>query len=369
MMVGSRRIGAALVAAALLFTGCSDGTGPGEPFDPARAEADLVVLGTLFDSDELAAFTDLSAYFDLGGGVPLATVSSARAMALGGDASPATARRMALQATEALSLSTSGGNRPSLQSLPSEVLGTTFVFDTIADTYVESDRTGAPATGVRFIVYAIDPFTGEPLVDQEIGYADLIDLSPGSQLTAGMRLLLVSGGTTHLDYSFSATPTQSSVVMTVQGYLSDGATRLNFSVNTSVAFDQEEFEIGVDFAFSVPSRQFSTSGSVDASSTASSSLVEIDLTIVSGGTKVRYDIVEDENSETINATVYVNNAIFATITGDVNDPDIAGAGGVELTPEEAIALIEMTEVAYACMDFFFSVMEPAANAMGGGIVP
>jgi hypothetical protein len=353
----------------MLFTGCSDGTGPGEPFDPARAEADLVVLGTLFESDQLAAFTELSAYFDLGGGAPLATVSSARALATGGDASPATARRMAMQAADALSLSTTSGSGPSLQSLPAEVLGTTFVFDTIADTYVESDRPGAPASGVRFIVYAIDPISGSPLLNQEVGYADLIDLSPSSQLSAGMRLLLVSGGTTYLDYSFTATPTQSSLELAVQGFLTDGTTRLNFSVNTGVVFDEDQFSIQVDFSFAVPSRQFSTSGSLDATSTDSSSVVETDLTIISGGTKVRFDIAEDESSETINATVYVNNAIFATITGDTNDPVVAGAGGLELTQEEAIALVGMIEVAYACMDFFFDVMEPAGNAMGGGLLP
>ena len=368
MKVASRRIGTAVVAAALLFTGCSDGTGPGEPFDPARAESDLTVLGTLFESDALAAFNDLSVYFNIDGGAPLAAISSARAMTTAGNTSPATARRIAMAASEALSLSTYGSGGPSLQSLPPEVLGTTFVFDTLTDTYVESDRTGAPASGVRFIVYAIDPFDG-PIVDQEVGYADLIDTSPGSQLSVGMRLLLVSGATTYLDYAFTATPTQSSILIGVDGYLSDGTTKLNFSVDTDLSFTEEELGIDVDFSFGIPSRQFSTAGSFEVTSSETASLLEIDLTIMSGGTKIRYDVVEDANSETINGTVYVNNAIFATISGDAADPVVAGAGGAELTAEETVALVEMLELAEACLEFFFDLLQPAANATGGAFLP
>ena len=368
MMAGSRNIGAALIAASVLFAGCSDGTGPGEPFDPAHAQADVALLGTLFESQQLAAFAELSTRFDLGSGTPLAAVAGARALVMG-DASPSTARRIARQAAEALSLSSSSVGAPSLKSLPTEVLGTTFVFDTTSDSYVESDRTGAPATGVRFIVYALDPISGDPIVSQEVGYADLIDLSPASQTSAGLRLLLVGGGTTYLDYSLTATPTQTTVTIGVEGFLSDGTTTLDFAVDADLVFDTNEFTIDVDFAFAIPAHQFSTTGSIDATSTSTSSLAEIDLLITSGGTRIRYEIVEDDFSETINATVYVNNRIFATITGDLNDPTVAGAGGAELTTEETAALIGMGQLAVACFDFFVRLWEPAGNVLGGGLLP
>ena len=61
-----------------------------------------------------------------------------------------------------------------LSVIPQVALGRTFEFDTIADRYAAGQRTGAPANGVRFVLYAVDPVTEAlvfPLV--ETGYADL----------------------------------------------------------------------------------------------------------------------------------------------------------------------------------------------------
>lgn len=238
MKVGSRQIGVALVAASLLFTGCSDGTGPGEPFDPSHAEEDLTALGEMFSNEYLAALSDLSEYFNLEGGVPVMAISSAKAMIESRGVTPSTARRMANATMDALSLTRSSGIRPNYKALPSEVLGKTFEFDADSGSYVESDRTGAPGNGVRFIVYAIDPISHEPIVDTEVGYVDLIDLSPSSTSSVGLRMLLVSGGTTYLDYKFNAAPGLNSVVLGVDGYLSDGTSRLNFDVDMNATFDE-----------------------------------------------------------------------------------------------------------------------------------
>ena len=51
-----------------------------------------------------------------------------------------------------------------------------------------TDRTGAPANGVRFLLYAVDPVTFqpvEPLV--EAGYVDITDLSGGNTQSVGWR--------------------------------------------------------------------------------------------------------------------------------------------------------------------------------------
>jgi hypothetical protein len=129
MIRSVRSYGAACAAAVSLLTACSDSTGPkGEPFDPARAEADLAVLGTLMGNQQLAAFTAMSAYFDLSG-ASSAAISSARALVSSGTTSPATVRRMTMSAAEGLALRTSAGGAPSFEVLPTSVLGTTFVFD------------------------------------------------------------------------------------------------------------------------------------------------------------------------------------------------------------------------------------------------
>lgn len=366
-MIGRKPTFGVALAAALLLTACSDGTGPGgEPFDPARAEADVAVLTTLMGNQQLASFSAMSAYFDLSG-APSGMISSARAMLSSGSVTPETARGMALAAAEGLALRTTAGSTPSLEVLPPSVFGTTFVFDAETQTYVESDRTGAPANGVRFIVYAVDPISGQPIVGSEVGHADLIDTSVGSQSSAGLRLLLVSGTTTHLDYSFFAAPTQNGADLGVNGYVTDGTTRLNFDVDVAVSLGEEELAIDVDFAFTVPTRQFSVSGSLDGSAGESGSLGQVTLRIVSGGSNVRFEISED--ASTINATVYVNNKIFATVTGDPESPQVLGAGGAELTAQEAQALGELLSLAGHIFEFFGSLLDPIDDLTGGAVVP
>ncbi|HSJ64443.1 MAG TPA: hypothetical protein VK922_11175 [Gemmatimonadaceae bacterium] len=362
----TRSFGAACLAAALLLSGCSDSTGPGAPFDPAHAEADVAALGAVMGSPQLEAFAAMSAYFNLGG-ASLATVSSARAMLSSGGASAGTARRMALAAAEGLALKATGSAAPSLAVLPPSVFGKTFVFDEQAGTYVESDRTGAPANGVRFIIYAVDPFTYEPVVDTEIGHADLIDTSVGSQTTAGMRVLLVGGGTTYLDYAFIARGTQNAVTLGVNGYLTDGTTRLNFDIDASLSFTEEDLAIDVDFSFAVPSRQFSVAGSIDGLAGSTGGLGQVALTITSGGTRIRFQISSDDT--TLNATVYVNNAIFATISGDPSDPVVLGAGGAELTQEEMDALVELFLIVDGVFEFFGTLLAPVNAATGGSGLP
>ena len=62
---------------------------------------------------------------------------------------------------------------------------------------------------MRFILYAVDPVSYapiEPLV--ETGHVDLIDLSGGT--TQAARVLVVSGNTTYVDYTVTATAGASS---------------------------------------------------------------------------------------------------------------------------------------------------------------
>jgi hypothetical protein len=97
------------------------------------------------------------------------------------------------------------GLRPSLSTaaIPAEYLGVTFVYDVATDGYVASDLTGAPSGGVRFLLYAVNPVTGlpiEPLV--EIGYADITASETASSST--VRIIVVSGGVTYLDYAVAA---------------------------------------------------------------------------------------------------------------------------------------------------------------------
>ena len=72
---------------------------------------------------------------------------------------------------------------------------TTFVWDLETDVYVASDLSGAPAQGVRFILYAINPVTGLPVQTlDELGYVDVIDVSTST--TLGTHVLVYAEGRT-----------------------------------------------------------------------------------------------------------------------------------------------------------------------------
>ena len=101
--------------------------------------------------------------------------------------------------------------------IPEEYAGVTFVYDVETDGYVGSELTGAPANGVRFILYAVNPVTGtpvEPLV--EVGYADFTVTETASSGT--VHVIVVSGGVTYRDYAVTAAGGVSSLTVTIDGY-------------------------------------------------------------------------------------------------------------------------------------------------------
>ena len=66
---------------------------------------------------------------------------------------------------------------------PSDVLGKTFVWDTQTSAYVMGTATGAPATGIRIVLYFTNAGTGEPFLPlSPIGSLDLTDKSTPRQI-------------------------------------------------------------------------------------------------------------------------------------------------------------------------------------------
>ena len=68
---------------------------------------------------------------------------------------------------------------------------------------------------MRFVLYAVNRLTNQPVVAAEIGYADLTDIGAGRTSGVGLRLQLVSGATTFLDYSVVADGTETTGSLSV----------------------------------------------------------------------------------------------------------------------------------------------------------
>jgi hypothetical protein len=107
--------------------------------------------------------------------------------------------------------------------IPPGLLGQTLVYDPSTTSYViDPSRTGAPANGVRFVLYEVHPTSGlpvEPLV--EIGHADVVDT--GSPPSVAISITVTAaGGATVLAYDITGTFTQTNLDVTGSGFVSDG---------------------------------------------------------------------------------------------------------------------------------------------------
>ena len=141
----------ALVVAALLLAGCAESritTPSGESFDIAAAGRANASMNALVSGPGMSGVAALSGRMPAELGAPAAVpgISSAGASGL-----PALALRLLR------SLPAAGGPL-AVQVIRPAVLGHTYVYDPAAHRYVpDPARTGAPANGVRFILYAADP--------------------------------------------------------------------------------------------------------------------------------------------------------------------------------------------------------------------
>jgi hypothetical protein len=351
----------------LLAVGCGkDSNAPDAPFDPAGTSSDMSAVGASFDSPALLSFNAASDEISLtaGGSAALALLARPSAsLATGGKAS-------AVRYAAALAQGYGGGaHRPSLAvaqaSIPAELLGTTFVWDVNVQHYAASDLTGAPADGVRFLLYAVNPVTGipvEPLV--EIGYADVVTNQTSS--SAAVNIVVVSEDVTYLDYTARITATSaSSGDIVVSGYATNGDDRVNFDLDTGVIFGQTTLDLALDYALTVPTRggfridlESDLSGSMDTDT----GTYTLDLTARGPHGTVNITGSATEGGGTFQ--VKVNGDLFATIdvsAGD--DPVVTGKDGGALTAEEQAALEDVFHMFGAGLGFFVDLLHPSGTGL------
>jgi hypothetical protein len=368
-MLTQRHILAATLAFAMISCGKDGTTEPGYDghLDAQRLSADIAATERAMRPPVLESFIALSAGFDL---APLTTAALAGSRELIQTDNLTLARSKQLAVATAERLMTAGARdvSPASPALRSGSLGTTYIYDPAVERYVPAPgRAGAPANGVRFILYAVNPITHEPIVSVEVGYADLIDEGATRPTGVGLRLIVVSEGTTYLDYRVAIDGSPNAGTLAVSGFLTDGETRLDFDISASGTVGPTGATMDVAFEFDVPARAFNVIGTVQGTHGSGGDLGRINLVVRSGLTKIDVAVTGDEH--TINATVLVNNEIFATITGDHHNPVIRGAGGRELTPQEIEALQGIFRLVGAVFELFGNLLTPVAAILALSTIP
>jgi hypothetical protein len=155
--------------------------------------------------------------------------------------------------------------------------------------------------------------------------------------------------------------------LAVSGFVTDGETRLVFDIQARGTVGPAGATMNVAFDFGIPARAFSVVGRVEGTQSASGGLGRINLVVRSGLTTIDVSITGDDR--TVNATILVDDKIFATVTGDHRNPVIRGAGGRELTAEEVEALQGIFRLVGGVFELFGNLLKPVGAILALSSIP
>ncbi len=342
------------VIAGVLFLGflgaCSEnsggpagpvGTTGQETLDVATAKAELKRVEAVFADDDWASFRALSVPIELGDFGFLIEPGTLEALV----ASPARSETRA-GTIRAIRGVIDGGIRAD-RLISDSSIGMTFVYDPDQNKYVADPlRPGAPANGIRLILYATSSI-GEPDVARETGHADLIDNGAGVN-GIDLRFEVVNEGRTFLDYSVRAEGDNGSGSIDIGGFVQGDDDRLDFDLGAEGGANGFELDVHLENASSRFRVDASIDGEIDAG--------EIGLEVHYGDQSVVIEI--DGSDDSPEAEFYLNGGLFATASGDPDDPAILGADGEPLTPEEFLVLFQIYELAEDLFTLFGDLTAP-----------
>jgi hypothetical protein len=341
----------AALALAALLAGCGgDSTAPDSPFDPAGTTADIGAIEASFESQAMAGYLAASEAIGstLGESPAAMAVRAAPTKAL--VRGRPGARRYADKLAR-IYAGPGGSMRPAsgAAAIEEQYLGVTFVYNAETDAYEPSDLPGAPANGVRFIVYSVNPISGEPTEPLvEVGYAD-IEVTEGTN-SGSVRVELVSDEVTYLDYTVAGTGTTTAITLSISGFVSNGDDRVNFDLDNRLSSSSVE----VDYTLAVPTRgNFRIEFEGEAAGSTVTSTLE------ARGPHGTVTISGTQSSTSASFEVHVNGDLFATIdVSEGSQPVISGADGEPLSQAEMEALQAVFAVFLGGFDFFEDLLDP-----------
>lgn len=342
-----------------LAAACSDGGTAPVPLDPAGLQGDLASAVSASSAPATESFSAIGwAIGDvLGDNMPAVVAWPATllkdptAQKLDG-----AAMRLARQAT---------GTEPA--TIPAQALGVTFEYDAALDRYVAGERAGAPANGVRFVLYAVDPVTEtivEPLV--ETGYAEITRTVTDNRATARVQVFSgVANVTKVLDYAATVRGTLTVPELSVTGFARNASDSLAFALGSEVDLALER--LSINWRAAVPSRGLVTRLEQSIGG-GENPTISINSVIASRNGRVGLSgAIGLMGTGTL--TVKVNGDTFATITmnGIEGEPTIAGAGGQPLTPEEEAMLEQIFDWFGDAFTWFSALLAPVGPLLDAAI--
>jgi hypothetical protein len=353
-----------LASIASFAAACESTTAPDLGLDFDGAAADYATLDTLFASSGWAGFQALEGRTPFG-----ASAAGIDAVAgLGLAAQPRTGRAFALQLASRMREVVVRGGTPALAPIISGATrGKTFVYDTELDEYaIDPARAGAPATGVRFVLYEVE-LDGTPIVAEEIGYADLIDEGDASAEDVALRLVMVAHSVTVLDYATTLDLGLLQGTLAVEGFFrGDNGLQLDFDLEAVGMHFIGYSTLDVTFDLGVEARDFAITGAVSGVQEGVEGEGDVDLTVRHRSHSVRLDVRGAGGQ--MDGSVFVNGHLFATLAGPAQNPTILSADGDPLTTSEIIVLHHIVDVVEDVFDFLEDLVDPVDEIVVLGII-
>jgi len=322
---------------------CDDAAGPGSdadgPFNPVTSAADFQAVESAFDTPVFASLGAMSGSFSHINGAP---ALASTLLDAGWDLATAGESWQLQEAGNRVAGALYSSSAAALL-IPESFRGRTYVYYPEQGYHYDAERTGAPATGMRFILYEVNPVTHDPGTT-EIGYVDILDESTDASLVA--RLVVVSDGTEYMNYTVSASGLIGSVSFGVSGFITDGTDQVDLDLTTSFSstFASERAEIS--YTIGVPTRDFDLTASLVMEFERETDLgsMTVDVQFSEGSNSVRFQgsfAITEQEAGTLE--VLVNGELFATITMEGDSFSIAGPNGEALSAEHAQALRDMMD--------------------------
>ena len=304
---------------ALALAGCGKDNGPSE-FNPQGTSDDMAAATAAFSTQQMTSYAVMGA--DISTVLGASPVVKSSAMAIRGLDATRAARDLAAIVPRR------GAFQAAMTSIPSALLGTTFVWDVNSGAYVASDLAGAPSQGVRFLLYAVDPVLLQPVYPLvEVGYVDITDHSTAS--TVDVNVKVVEGNVVYLAYEVTAHATTNGGVIEISGFASNGTTLANFALTSTVTDINSSPVVSYGYHVNVPSRDLTLDWTLTLSN-INSTEVATTVDLVINGPNGNVHLTGTYGVSERSLTVKVNGALYATVNLDGPDPVITGADGQPL---------------------------------------
>lgn len=234
--------------------------------------------------------------------------------------------------------------------------GKTFAYDPGLGRYViDDDLSGAPETGVRFLLYRAGP-DGKPDPANQVGHADLIDEGDGSVEDIALWLVVVESADTVLSYRTTLDILEKAGVITVAGSLQGEDDRLNFDITVLGSAEAEANTVDIGFKIWLQEKPLAIEGTVSGMESGSGEGGEIDLLVEHGENSFQVQATGTDDS--IDGIVKLNGEGFALISGDPAEPSITNADGEPLTWVEVMVLRRILDSIEDVFDLWEDLMDP-----------